>query len=180
LDGTGWSHLGADVVRNAQISYFLVTISDLWVYTIWSVSGMSSSQKAGTLAKYSKALFDSTVYPNEGTTARDHLANERTFLAWLRTGLTVSALGVALARFSIQLVNNPIFSKVLGAFMVVLGMWLILVGLVRYVQVKTRLEENKYPAAGPALLLVAVPCFAAFIAAFVLVITTHATAPVAM
>lgn len=30
--------------------------------------------------------------------ARDHLANERTFLAWTRTGLGFVALGVALAK----------------------------------------------------------------------------------
>lgn len=28
--------------------------------------------------------------PNKDSTARDHLANERTFLAWLRTGLALS------------------------------------------------------------------------------------------
>ncbi|CAF3593581.1 unnamed protein product [Rotaria sordida] len=30
----------------------------------------------------------------------NYLANERTFLAWIRTGLTVFTLGCALARFS--------------------------------------------------------------------------------
>ena len=30
---------------------------------------------------------------------RDHLANERTFLAWLRTGLSLVAVGVAVAGF---------------------------------------------------------------------------------
>ena len=40
-------------------------------------------------------LFSSVV-PNTGSTARDHLANERTFLAWARTGLTFVGLGVAI------------------------------------------------------------------------------------
>jgi uncharacterized membrane protein YidH (DUF202 family) len=35
---------------------------------------------------------------NTGSVARDHLANERTFLAWTRTGLGFVALGVALAK----------------------------------------------------------------------------------
>jgi uncharacterized membrane protein YidH (DUF202 family) len=34
---------------------------------------------------------------NSGSTARDHLANERTFLAWARTGLGFVGLGVGLA-----------------------------------------------------------------------------------
>ena len=49
---------------------------------------------------------------NTGSTARDHLASERTFLAWLRTGLGFVALGIAVERFSqldiVQLQrNNP-------------------------------------------------------------------------
>ena len=32
--------------------------------------------------------------------ARDHLASERTFLAWIRTGLGFVALGIAVERFS--------------------------------------------------------------------------------
>jgi uncharacterized membrane protein YidH (DUF202 family) len=35
---------------------------------------------------------------NTGSVARDHLANERTFLSWTRTGLGFVALGVALAK----------------------------------------------------------------------------------
>ena len=40
------------------------------------------------------------VLKNTGSTARDHLASERTFLAWLRTGLGFIALGIAVERFS--------------------------------------------------------------------------------
>ncbi|EJD50820.1 hypothetical protein AURDEDRAFT_57521 [Auricularia subglabra TFB-10046 SS5] len=37
---------------------------------------------------------------NTGSVARDHLASERTFLAWLRTGLGFVALGIAVERFN--------------------------------------------------------------------------------
>ena len=37
---------------------------------------------------------------NTGSVARDHLASERTFLSWLRTGLGFIALGIAMERFS--------------------------------------------------------------------------------
>ena len=33
--------------------------------------------------------------------ARDHLANERTFLAWLRTGITIVVFGFAISRVAI-------------------------------------------------------------------------------
>ena len=35
---------------------------------------------------------------SSGNRARDHLANERTYLAWLRTAIGVLALGAAIAR----------------------------------------------------------------------------------
>lgn len=44
--------------------------------------------------------FRTPVYKNTGSTARDHLASERTYLAWLRTGLGFIALGIAVERFS--------------------------------------------------------------------------------
>ncbi|OJD36660.1 uncharacterized protein BKCO1_10000165 [Diplodia corticola] len=40
------------------------------------------------------------VYANTGSVARDHLASERTYLAWLRTGLGFVALGIGVERFS--------------------------------------------------------------------------------
>lgn len=40
------------------------------------------------------------LYKNTGSVARDHLAAERTLLAWLRTGLGFVALGTAIERFS--------------------------------------------------------------------------------
>ncbi|KAF1998047.1 hypothetical protein P154DRAFT_524360 [Amniculicola lignicola CBS 123094] len=40
------------------------------------------------------------IYKNTGSTARDHLASERTYLSWLRSGLGFIALGIAIERFS--------------------------------------------------------------------------------
>lgn len=35
---------------------------------------------------------------NKGSVARDHLASERTFLAWMRTSLSLVSLGIAIAQ----------------------------------------------------------------------------------
>lgn len=35
---------------------------------------------------------------NEGSVARDHLASERTFLAWLRTSLSLVSIGIAVTQ----------------------------------------------------------------------------------
>jgi uncharacterized membrane protein YidH (DUF202 family) len=39
--------------------------------------------------------------PNTGSTARDHLANERTWLAWTRTSLGLVAFGLGWERFDL-------------------------------------------------------------------------------
>ncbi|EGG22032.1 hypothetical protein DFA_01921 [Cavenderia fasciculata] len=53
-----------------------------------------------------KLLF-SKILENKGSVARDHLANERTYLAWLRTGLSCIALGVALAKLGTSRAGYP-------------------------------------------------------------------------
>ena len=53
-----------------------------------SSSSGSSSPPSGSSSRY--------VVENSGSTARDHLANERTFLAWTRTGLALVGLGVGI------------------------------------------------------------------------------------
>ncbi|HGE72837.1 TPA: DUF202 domain-containing protein, partial [Candidatus Poribacteria bacterium] len=35
------------------------------------------------------------------TKVTDHMANERTYLAWVRTGITIMALGFVVAKFGI-------------------------------------------------------------------------------
>lgn len=55
-------------------------------------------------------LNSSKPEENNGAFARDHLANERTFLAWLRTAISFASIGVAMTQFfrfqSSQNMNN--------------------------------------------------------------------------
>ena len=44
----------------------------------------------------SETGVDKSLVENTGSVARDHLANERTFLAWARTGLGFLALGIGI------------------------------------------------------------------------------------
>ena len=41
--------------------------------------------------------------PNRDSRLREHLANERTFLAWLRTSIALIGFGLAIARFGLFL-----------------------------------------------------------------------------
>lgn len=47
--------------------------------------------------------MDTSAGPGAGADVRDYLAEERTFLAWIRTGLGVMAFGFVVARFGLFL-----------------------------------------------------------------------------
>lgn len=96
--------------------------------------------------------------------ARDHLANERTFLAWVRTGAAIVVFGFAIGRFSIALrqltalQGHPIhrsgISVWMGATSIVLGVLLVVAGLVRYRKTRDRLDQGAFEPAGFVLDLV--------------------------
>ncbi len=57
----------------------------------------------------------------EGVRIRDHLANVRTFLAWLRTGLVLLTLGYTLTKFEVVARQE---SRYLGVVAAITG-WLV-------------------------------------------------------
>ena len=76
---------------------------------------------------------------NTGSTARDHLANERTFLAWLRTAISLLSLALAIAKFS------PDRAGLGFAFMFAcLGSALLLYSGRRYFEVMRALEQGSF------------------------------------
>jgi putative membrane protein len=90
--------------------------------------------------------------------ARDHLANERTFLAWVRTGVATIVFGFAVGRFSIALrefmklqgygSTTPGLTTWLGIISTVGGVLLIFAGLGRYNKTKIQLESGTFEPAG--------------------------------
>jgi putative membrane protein len=96
--------------------------------------------------------------------ARDHLANERTFLAWLRTGIATIVFGFAIGRFSIALREflkfqgysgtTPGLTTWLGITSAVGGVLLIFVGLRRYQKTKVQLDADTFEPAGSVIDLV--------------------------
>jgi len=88
---------------------------------------------------------------------REHQANERTFLAWLRTSIALIGFGFAIARFGLFLRQlrvalthqetpiNPIFnSENLGISLVIFGIALIALAAWRYNQVLWQIERGDY------------------------------------
>lgn len=82
----------------------------------------------------------------------DHLANERTFLAWTRTAITIMAFGFVVARFGLFLrvatgVGNPAespFSLGAGVFLVLAGTVILVVSLLRFRLTRTDLLEGRF------------------------------------
>jgi putative membrane protein len=77
--------------------------------------------------------------------ARDHLANERTYLAWLRTAAAVMALGLAVAGLAHKV---TVASAVAGVLLVATGLLGIGYGTMRYRQVTRALDSGSYVAGG--------------------------------
>jgi putative membrane protein len=88
---------------------------------------------------------------------REHQANERTFLAWLRTSIALIGFGFAIARFSLFLRQlqstltqqeysaDPIFnSENLGISLVIFGISIIATAAWRYNQVLEQIERGDY------------------------------------
>jgi len=116
--------------------------------------------------------------------ARDHLANERTFLAWVRTGVAMVVFGFAIGRFSIamrqftEMQGHPIratgFSVWMGAASIIAGIALVIAGLVRYRKTRTQLDSETFEPAGFVVDLVTVltVLFSVALAAYLIYIET--------
>ena len=86
----------------------------------------------------------------------DHLANERTFLAWIRTSIALMGFGFVVVKFTLYLkqlslvlssripVPSRGFSIVIGILLVALGAVMALLGFLRYRHIERQLQNNQY------------------------------------
>jgi putative membrane protein len=104
--------------------------------------------------------------PEKPDLARNHLANERTFLAWVRTGIGVVVFGFAIGRFGIALreffqlqghaTRTTGLSVWFGMASIALGVLLVLAGLMRYHNTRRQIEEDQFKPAGALVNVVGV------------------------
>ena len=86
-----------------------------------------------------------TVDEVEDASARTRLANERTQLAWWRTGLTAIAVGLAVGRIVPELSpgSSQLPYSVIGAAFVLYGLALMLYGSARARQIESSLRRGR-------------------------------------
>ncbi len=87
--------------------------------------------------------------------ASDHLANERTFLAWMRTSIGIMAFGFVVVKFSLfvkqislilkETVPHPKgYSDILGIVLVAVGTVTAVLSYMRYKRTESQLNEGYY------------------------------------
>ena len=101
-------------------------------------------------------MTENSTRPNPKQSAGDHLANERTFLAWIRTSIGIMGFGFVVVKFSLfvrQITavlgkeNGPHatgYSPVIGIMLVGLGALITLFSYLRYNDTKKQLEAGSY------------------------------------
>jgi putative membrane protein len=106
----------------------------------------------------SQSIDQESVVEENSNRARDHLANERTFLAWVRTSVAIVVFGFAIGRFAIAMRQLTAFqghaskstglSVWMGTISILAGVVMVVAGLVRYRRTRAQLEEGKFEPAG--------------------------------
>ncbi len=92
---------------------------------------------------------------------RVHMANERTFLAWVRTSISVMAFGFVVERFSLFVRQmaaymgktappHPSYSAVIGIILVGIGVLMGLLAFIRFRIVERQIDKDTY-APSPVL-----------------------------
>ena len=78
------------------------------------------------------------ILNNSGSTARDHLANERTYLAWTRTSLSLIGASIGLLKWQpLKLQTEGYLIGILGCVAFITSTW-------RYFHVQHLLLEGKF------------------------------------
>ena len=90
-----------------------------------------------------------------GTEAREHLANERTLLAWVRTGVSLISFGLVVERIGAQ-IGLAGSSGAFGIALAVLGCLTLVMGTVQFLRSRRGIATGNFvPAAAAYMVVVA-------------------------
>ena len=109
----------------------------------------------------------------------DHLANERTYLAWIRTSIGIMAFGFVVVKFSLFVRQIAVvlgtevklpphgYSSVIGIILVAIGSLSIFFAFLQYHKVERQLRDGVYR---PSSLMTNVLTIAMFVISLLLII----------
>ena len=113
----------------------------------------------------------------------DHLANERTFLAWIRTGLATITFGFVVERFGLLLRELGLkngtqsgssihYSSWIGVMLTLLGVIVMIVSLVNFLHIRSAIDKEQFqPTARFAVLLTVLASLIGVVLAIYLLLT---------
>ena len=115
----------------------------------------------------------------------DHLANERTFLAWIRTSIGIMAFGFVVVKFSLfvrqismllgkeTLVQQRGYSAIMGIVLVLVGTITSILAYIRYKQTEKQLKAGQYEHS--SLLLTVLTGFIFLVSVFLILYLVQST-----
>jgi putative membrane protein len=95
----------------------------------------------------------------------DHLANERTFLAWVRTALTIMIFGFAVERVGLALreinlkssylpTSSIHYATLVGVALVFLGVVVLIFALINFLSIRSAIDSKEFhPQANFSIIL---------------------------
>ena len=109
----------------------------------------------------------------------DHLANERTFLAWMRTSIGIMAFGFVVVKFSLfvkqislilgkeNVIHSKGYSGIVGIILVAVGTVTAVLSYIRYRRSEKQLNEGYYQHS--SLLITVLTAFIFLVSVFLIV-----------
>jgi putative membrane protein len=99
-----------------------------------------------------KSIIEANVN-NDKSHLNEHLANEQTFLAWIRTGIEVIVFGIVAIKFSL------FASQVMGIILVGVGTLMTSLAYLRYRKTSNQLNQGEYQYSTGLLTITAITLF---------------------
>ena len=120
------------------------------------------ARRRGKIVGEEKERRDEPGGRDDDTVIREHLANERTLLSWVRTGVGLISIGLVVERAGALVDAAPVrvgstsASELFGLALALLGVLTLVIGTVQFLRTRRRISAGEFvPSAAAYLIVVA-------------------------